>query len=110
MRTYGRIVGAWVVVQTDANGDDTAVWITTLVQCLKLFLNESPFFAQYGIPARDSIAQQIPPDYFVSRTQQQFASHFASLVITRQAGLITPTYKVALITMQGAAVQFEVAT
>lgn len=109
MRTYGRLNGKWVIVQTDASGDDTAVWITTLVQCLKLFLNESPFYAQYGIPAKDSILQQIAPDYYVSRTQQQFSSFFASLVITRRTGVITPTYDVALITKQGATLQFGVA-
>lgn len=110
MRTYGRINGKWVVVETDQNGDDTAVWLTTLIQNLKLFLNESPFYAQYGIPARDSVSQQIPPDYYVARVQQQFAPYFASLVITRRTGETTPTYDVSIITKQGAIIQETVAT
>lgn len=106
MRTYGRVknpdgtFGPWQVVQTDANGSDDMVWLTTLLQVLKLFLNESPFYANYGIPAKTAIVSQVAPDYYVARTQQQFAQHFASLIVAKLQS-VTPTYNVNVTTNQG---------
>lgn len=102
MRTWGRPNGSktWVEVTTDANGYDDLVWITTLCQTLKLNLGESPFHADYGIPAHESIVQQVFPDFYVTLTQQQYASHFASLIISRQSST-TPTYLVNVTTQQG---------
>lgn len=101
MRTYGRLNGVWQEVQTDAAGFDDYVWVTTLIQCLLLNLGESPFYSQYGIPAHPSVVQQVLPDFYVSRTQQQFSPHFASLAIAKQAAP-TPTYLVTVTTNQGA--------
>ena len=116
MRTYGRRLvdplqpdgpKEWVVVTTDAQGFNDLVYVTTLAQVLKLNLGESPFWANYGIPARDSVIQQIYPDFFASRTQEQFASYFASLIISRRnIELVgregpTPVYDVNVITHQG---------
>lgn len=106
MRTYGRVydqngAATWVVVTTDANGYDDPVWLTTLVQCLKLNLGESPFYADHGIPAHQAVVQQIMPDYYVARTQQQFASYFASLIVAKETSP-TPTYRINLITHAGA--------
>lgn len=106
MRTYGRTWNEdgtyqWVQVSTDASGDDSAVWLTTLVQCLKLNLNESPFYAANGIPAQPSVVQQLFPDFYVALTQQFFAPYFASLIITKQDSP-TPTYQVNVTTKQGA--------
>lgn len=107
MRTYGRIAltrgGAatkWVEVQTDANGYNDAVYITALIQCLKLNLNESPFWANWGIPAKPSVVQQIAPDYYVALMQQRFSPYFASLIIARILSN-PPTYRVNLVTQQG---------
>lgn len=110
MRTYARARNAdgtktWVVVQTAANGDNSMIWLVTLCQVLLLFLNESPFFANYGIPAEQAVLQQVPPDYYVSRTQQQFAQYFASLVIAKQSGN-PPTYNISVITLLGAVINF----
>jgi hypothetical protein len=106
MRTYGRDpdTGKWAVVETDANGDDTNVWITTLAQALKLIPGESPFFADYGIPAEDSIISQIYPDFYVARMQVQFAQYFSSLAISRgiSADGITPLYKIDAVAKNGA--------
>lgn len=50
MRTFGRTtniltgVKTWVEIDTDSAGFNDAVWLTTLVQVLKLNLGESPFF------------------------------------------------------------------
>jgi hypothetical protein len=88
MRTYGRtqdvLTGKkkWWVVLTDNNGFNDSVWLTTLAQVCKLNLGESPFFANYGIPAHESVVTQIFPNFFLARTQQQFASHFASCIVT----------------------------
>jgi len=105
MRTYGRARQAdgsykWVKVVTTPAGLDDFVWITTLIQCLKLNLGESPFWSDYGIPARQAIVQQIFPDYYVAVTQQRFASRFASLMMSRKA-TDPPTYQINLTTHEG---------
>lgn len=105
MRTYGRtsdLYGrkTWRVVQTDAQGNDAYVWVTTLAQCLLLNRGESPFWADHGIPAQQSLVQQFFPDFYVSQTQRQFASYFASLVITKLAAP-APLYDVRAMTFQG---------
>ena len=91
MRTWGRVTDAngnkkWVAVESDANGDFSCGWLTTLIQTLKLGLGESPFYANYGIPAQQCIVQQIYPDYYVNMVQQQFAGYFASLAISKVDG------------------------
>lgn len=93
-------VTSWLEVDTDANGNNDFVNLTTLIQVLKLNLNESPFFSTYGIPAYPSVVQQVFPDYYVALTQQLFAPFFASLLITRQQNP-TPTYIVNVTTNQG---------
>lgn len=110
MRTWGRVTDAngnktWVAVETDENGDSSYVWLTTLIQTLKLGLGESPFYAQYGIPAQQSIVQQIYPDYYVNITQQQFARYFASLTITKVDRAGTPTYTIDVIFRNGVSYQ-----
>lgn len=111
MRTWGRDNnGAWVEIQTDANGYNDYVWVTTLIQNLKLNLGESPFYGQNGIPAQRAVIQQIFPDFYVQQIQQQFAQHFASLQITKVAGTTTPTYNVAIVTNLGATVNATIYT
>lgn len=107
MRTYGRIANedgskTWVVVQTDANGYNDNVWVTTLAQCLKLNLGESPFYANYGIPQYQTVVTQVFPDFYVAQTQTQFAPHFASLTIVRVQGSFPPVYKANIVCNNGA--------
>jgi hypothetical protein len=83
----------WVEVNTDHNGNDDVVWLTTLAQVLQLNLNESPMFGNYGIPAQQSIVTQILPDYYVTQTQQYFASYFLALIVTRKSKT-DPSYAV----------------
>ena len=102
---FGRIydelgVPTWVEVTTDAAGYSDYVFVTALIQCIKLNINESPFFADWGIPAYQSLIQQIAPDFFVALMQQRFAPQFASLIIGKRA-TFTPTYDVNIITHQG---------
>jgi hypothetical protein len=122
MRTYGRIVPdplfpddkQWVIVETDANGFDDMVWLTTVVQTIKLNLGESPFYANFGIPAHASVISQIAPDSYLSRIQQQFAQYFLSLIISRQEdrlderGIPSPCYLVTAITKYGAFLSAQV--
>lgn len=123
MRTYGRVysvppseltdgVYKWVVIETEANGSNDYVWLTTLIQCLKLQTNESPFYANYGIPAQRSIIQQIAPDFDVMKTQAQFAQYFASLIIVRRPGGpgTPPTYNVNVVFNNGTKVMTVVGT
>ncbi|MFW0766686.1 hypothetical protein ACN0IV_12685 [Trabulsiella odontotermitis] len=114
MRTWGRVTDAngnkeWVSVETDENGDESYVWLTTLIQTLKLGLGESPFYAQYGIPAQQSIIQQIHPDYYVNMTQQQFSGYFSSLTITKVDSALNPTYNVSVVFFNGVSHQKNVA-
>lgn len=115
MRTYGRIYDPlfdtyqWVEVGTDVGETDDAVWTTTLCQCLRLSLNESPFYADYGIPAQQSIIQQIFPDFYVTQTQSRFAQYFTSLSVAK-LNLPAPVYNINAITLQGAKVALKVPT
>jgi hypothetical protein len=115
MRTYGRVYATdgsyqWIVVESDpVTGADDAVWLTTLLQALQLNLGESPFYAQYGIPDEQSIAQQLWPDYNVAVTQQQFAPYFAALIIAREPGAQSPTYNVNVTTNTGVKITATVA-
>ena len=116
MRTFGRIipdilfpdVKKWVEVDTDAGGFNDMVWLTTLIQVIKLNLGESPFFSNYGIPAHQSVVTQIAPDLYMTNIQQQFAPHFLSLIISKQPdapdvdGVPSPSYLVSVITTYGA--------
>jgi hypothetical protein len=116
MRTYGRIVPdplypatkKWVEVTTDENGYDDMVWLTTLIQVIKLNLGESPFYSNYGIPAHSSIVSQLAPDYYMNYIQQAFASYFMFLSITSvpntldDDGIPSPGYAVTAITQYGA--------
>jgi hypothetical protein len=106
MRTYGRLTDVltrqktWVEVDTAPDDSNDMVMLTTLCQCLKLNLGESPFYANYGIPARESVVSQIFPDYDVMKTQSQFAPFFAALIITKQPGS-TPSYIIDVMDHQG---------
>lgn len=100
MRTYGRVKvdpfderpTKWVMVTTDDNGFNDHVYLTALAQTLLLNLNESPFFANYGIPALNSVLTQVFPDFNSVFTQQQYSRFFASLMIARrQANGALPT-------------------
>jgi hypothetical protein len=108
LRTYGRVGqvnglgGTWQVVTTDANGFNDAVYLTTICQVLKLARNEDPFFANYGIPAQQSVISQTFPDLAAAQTQTQFAPFFASLVITRVQGSNPPVYNVSAVSHSGA--------
>jgi hypothetical protein len=116
LRTYGRINqvngmgGTWVEVTTDQNGYADQVYFTTLCQVLKLNLNESPFFANYGIPAQQSVITQVFPDYYATATQTQFAPYFASLVITRIQGSNPPVYSAMALCHSGAVLSAMVPT
>lgn len=98
----------WVEVSTTPEGDSSLVWLTTLIQTLKLNRGESPFYANYGIPAQQSVVTQIIPDFFVLQTQQQFAPYFAALVITKIAAP-DPTYLINALTFGGQPYSLQVA-
>jgi hypothetical protein len=97
MRTYGRTsTGQWVEIT-----DTDYVWLATLAQTLRLQQGESPFYANYGIPAIQSVISQIAPDAAVARTQMQFAKYFASLSVTRILAAKNPTYNIRAVFPNG---------
>ncbi len=107
MRTYGRITNpdgskTWVKVETDPQtGSNSWVYVTALAQVLQGNLGESPFYADYGLPAQQSVIQQIAPDFYVQRTQQQFAQFFASLIVSKEPAAPVPTYNINATTFEG---------
>ncbi|MFT2793029.1 hypothetical protein ACMV5I_23585 [Serratia sp. T13T92] len=108
MRTYGQDeTGKWVMITTDANGFNDAVYLTTLVQNLKLAPQESPFFANHGIPANGSVIQQIIPTFYVNRLQQQFSGYFSSLQIALTE-VDPPVYNISAITNSGSKIVAQV--
>lgn len=114
MRTWGRVTDKdgnkkWVVVEPDESGDFSYGWLTTLIQTLKLNLGESPFYAQFGIPAQQTITTQIYPDYYVNITQQQFAEYFASLSIAKVSGADRPTYEIQAVFLNGTSYRSQIA-
>lgn len=105
MRTWGRVYAedgtwTWTEVTTTPEGQNDFVYLTTLVQVLKLNLGESPFYANYGIPAHESVVQQVAPDYYIAVTQQQFSQYFAALLIYKESG-DPPTYRINVTTNAG---------
>ncbi len=115
MRTYGRVTNSiggltWVEVSTDANGFNDQVYLTALAQALKLNLGESPFYANYGIPAQQTLVTQVFPDYYVMMTQSQFSPLFASLVISRAQGSNPPVYNVTAVTNSGSTLDTTIPT
>jgi hypothetical protein len=114
MRTWGRTYNddgtyQWVEVKTDANGYDDNVNLTALCQVLALNLNESPFFADYGIPQHQTVITQVYPDFYVMKIQQQFASLFASLTISKIQGVNSPQYNIQAVAHNGAVLSATVA-
>ncbi|HFU0596223.1 TPA: hypothetical protein ACGTUJ_000383 [Escherichia coli] len=108
MRTYGRDEdGKWLKVETDSNGFNDSVYLTTLIQNLKLAPQESPFFAENGIPANGSVIQQILPTFYVNRIQQQFSQYFSSLQIALTES-DPPAYTITAITNSGSKIITQV--
>ena len=106
MRTYGKTnAGQWIeVVET------SYVWLATLAQTLRLNEKESPFYANYGIPAHDSVMSQIAPTIAINRTQAQYSSYFANLSVTKDEAATQPTYNISAIFQNGTTFQSQVAT
>ena len=114
MRIYGRTPKDeygnrhWVTIETDANGDSSYVYVVALCQCLLLNYNESPFWANFGIPAKSSILQQQAPDYFVGFIVNYFSQFFASLTVLRRPNAPnqpTPVYDINVLFKNGVTYQ-----
>jgi len=106
MRNYGVDSNQnWVTI-TDPN----YVYLAATAQALRLNLNESPMYGNYGIPAQQSVASQIAPNAAIIRTQNQYAPYFSSLVITNQQSTPQPTYNISAIFQNGVVVSSVVAS
>jgi hypothetical protein len=114
VRTYGRVTdpasGArwWVEVEPDQNDNPDSVYLTALIQTLKLNWGESPFFGDWGIPAHQSVVQQVFPDYYVLLTQKRYAPYFMSLAIVKNTAATYPLYDVSVQFKSGAQVSTTV--
>jgi hypothetical protein len=107
MRTYGvdPKTGNWVEVT-----ETSYIWLATLAQTLRLNQGESPFYANYGIPAENSVLTQIPPDFAINRTQSQYAPYFASLTVIKQQNTLNPTYNINAVFLNGTTISTVVAS
>lgn len=120
MRVFGRTqdvltgVKKWWVVTTDVNGYNDSVYLTALAQVVKLNLGESPFFANYGIPAHPSVVMQIYPDFYMTRIQQEYAGYFAFLLLTKIPDAVdedfrpAPSYMINVLTNYGSMIGIRV--
>lgn len=97
----GTAAAVWAEVETNSNGNNDLVYLTTLCQVLLLNLGESPFYATYGIPAQQAVMQGVFPDYYVQLTQKAFAPYFAYLTIVRTTTTNPLTYQVNVTTHSG---------
>jgi hypothetical protein len=84
--------------------------LTALIQWLQLNLGESPFYANAGIPAQQTVITQVFPDYYAMIAQTVFSAAFASLTIQRVPNFSPPTYQVNVTTHTGAQLSQVVAT
>lgn len=114
-RTWGRTYNEdgtyqWVEVVPDAKGFLDNIYLTTLVQAIKLNLGESPFYANLGIPQYQTIMTQVFPDYYCTQIQQYFAQYFASLTLNRVQGSFPPVYNVSAVCHSGAIISQTIAT
>jgi hypothetical protein len=91
----------WEKVETNSYETFDYGYVTQLIQVLKLSLGESPFYANYGIPAQKSVMTQIFPDIFVTQTQQQFSPYFATLLVGKEQNSATPIYNVNITFFNG---------
>lgn len=106
MRTYGRNEqGQWVEIT-----ETSYVWLATLAQTLRLNQGESPFYANYGIPAHDSVMTQVAPNIAINRTQQQYSPYFASLSVLKDVNATQPTYRINAVFQNGTIIQTSVAS
>lgn len=101
MRSYGKNKNReWVRID-----DPNYIYLATLAQTLRLSLNESPIYGTYGIPAQQSVLTQIAPDAAISKTQSQYASYFANLVIAKDQVATNPTYYITATFLNGTVVR-----
>ena len=98
----------WVKVETPTYSDFDYGYVVNLIQVLKLQLGESPFYANYGIPAQKSVITQIFPDFFVTQTQIQFAPYFSSLLVSKDQNSQTPIYNISVTLLNGTKFQRQI--
>lgn len=97
----------WVEVTTDDNGFNDAVYLSAFCQVLQLQPQESPFYAEYGVPSIQAVQDQVIPDTNVYFMQSRYSQYFISLQVmpahqTDANGATTPVYNVTAITNSGA--------
>lgn len=96
----------WVKVETDPSGYNDAVYLSAFAQALQLQPQESPFYAEYGIPSIQAVHSNVTPDMNVYFMQQKYAPNFISLQVIPSHtqgtnGTINPVYNVTAITHTG---------
>jgi hypothetical protein len=85
--------------------DSNYIYLATLIQTLRLFENESPFYGNYGIPGYQSVRTQIAPDSAVNRTQSQYSAFFANLTVMKDQNATEPTYQILATFLDGTQIQ-----
>lgn len=91
----------WVAFETDDNGYDDMPNFIWLQNALLLNTNESPFYADWGIPVQRTLATSVYPDYYTAQTQQRFSQYFPSCSISRISSTTDVAYSVNITTKTG---------
>ena len=112
----------WVVLETAPNGSNDYCYVTALIQCLRLNLGESPFYARYGVPAAVAVHLQLQPDFYINYIQKFYARFFASLIIAKRPqrptnasfapgarAFTTPVYDISIVRKDGSIYNTQVA-
>jgi len=80
--------------------DPSLIWVTIVKHELQLRVGESPFFADAGIPAEDSIITQQEPDYHVNNVKRRYEAKFRRFDIVKRS-IVPLIYDIALTTRNG---------
>lgn len=104
-RVWGRVHNSdgtrtWEAYETATDGSDDMPNFIWMQNVLLLWLNESPFYSNWGVPVQKTLATQVFPDYYMALTQQRFSQYFASCIITRLTQT-APSYRVSIVTKTG---------
>ena len=104
-RVWGRVhnndgTRTWQAYETSDSGSDDLPNFIWLQNALLLNTNESPFYANWGVPVQQTMITQIFPDYYMNLMQQRFSQYFASCVISRVTSK-DATYQVNIVTNSG---------
>jgi hypothetical protein len=80
--------------------------LVDLINALQTEPNEQPFWANVGIPLKETVISKVAPDYYLDQVKNYFRPMFDSLQITK---LAVNNYYIAVKLKSGVALSGELA-